>query len=53
MFNNNLNSDLNKKDKFTYELLGRDNDGSPGTVGQGNGGGVSYEKQPYHKNYDN
>jgi hypothetical protein len=39
---NNLNSDFNKKDKFTYELLVCGVDGSPGVVGCGNGGDVPY-----------
>jgi hypothetical protein len=39
---NNLNSDLNKKDKFTYELSGHGVDGSPNAVGRGNSGGVPF-----------
>jgi hypothetical protein len=39
---NNLNSELNKKVNFTYELSGREVDGSLGAVGQGNGGGIPY-----------
>jgi hypothetical protein len=32
---NNLDSDLNAKYKFTYELLTRGFDGPPGVVGRG------------------
>jgi hypothetical protein len=39
---NNLNPELNKKDKFTYELSAHGVDGSPGAVGRGNGGGILY-----------
>jgi hypothetical protein len=39
---NNLNSNLNKKDKFTCELLRRVVDGSPSAVGRENSGGVPY-----------
>jgi hypothetical protein len=45
---NNLNSDLNKKDNFTCERLGREVDGSPR-----NGGSVPYGDYPYWKNYVN
>jgi hypothetical protein len=41
---NNLNFDLNTKDKFTCELSARGVDGSPDVVGRGNGGGVPYEE---------
>jgi hypothetical protein len=39
---NNLDSNSNVKDKFTYELSTRGVDGSPGVVGRGNGGSVPY-----------
>jgi hypothetical protein len=39
---NNLDSDLNAKDKFTYELSSREVDGWPGVVGRGNNNGVPY-----------
>jgi hypothetical protein len=39
---NNLDSDLNAKYKFTYELSTCGVDGSPSVVGQGNGNGGPY-----------
>jgi hypothetical protein len=39
---NNLNSDLNTKDKFNYELQACGVDGSPGVMGRGNDDGVVY-----------
>jgi hypothetical protein len=41
---NNLNCDLNTKNKFTYELSRHGVDGSPGAVGLGNGSDVLYEE---------
>jgi hypothetical protein len=39
---NKLNSDLNTKDNFIYELSTREVNGSPGAVGRGNDDGVPY-----------
>jgi hypothetical protein len=50
---NNLNSNVNTKDKFTYELSGHGVDESLGAVGQGNNGDVLYGEWPYYKNYVN
>jgi hypothetical protein len=49
----NLNSDFNKKDKFTCELSGCRVDGSPGVVERENGGGGPYEDESYYMNYVN
>jgi hypothetical protein len=39
---NNLDSDLNAKDKFIYELSTHGVDGSSSVVGRENGGGILY-----------
>jgi hypothetical protein len=46
---NNLDFDLNVKDKFTCELSTCGIDGSPDVMGRGNDSGVPYEEYSYCK----